>query len=99
MNNLEQENNQLKEQLAEKDKEVEELKAYKKGAYEKYVSKCAYLQQQIKDTRKQVCDEIRNKVSVSSGMISSYEELLNFRKILDQIEQAKENIDENRNKI
>ena len=63
---LERENKQLKEQMAEKDKEIEELKKYKKGAYEKYVSKCAYLQQQIKDTRKQVCDEIKKVIEYHS---------------------------------
>lgn len=40
--------------------------------------------------RKQVCDKIREKVSVSNGMISNMDELLNFRKILDQIEQGGE---------
>ena len=42
----------LQSQLAEKEKEIEELKKYKKGAYEKYVAKCKYLQCQIKDLYK-----------------------------------------------
>lgn len=91
--NFEQENKQLKEQLSEKNKEIEELKRYKKGAYEKYVSKCAYLQQQIKDTFKQVCDEIKKVVEFNSewyeqGYVINMvtEDLL---KEIDKIEQAK----------
>lgn len=41
--------NNQSQQIAELKAENEELKAYKKGAYEKYVSKCAYLQQQLKE--------------------------------------------------
>ena len=43
-----------------------------------------------KAIRKQVCSELRDKVLVSNGMISNMDELLNFRKILDQIEQGGE---------
>lgn len=49
---LKQQISDLQSQLAEKNKEIEELKMYKKGAYEKYIHKCEYLQGQIKDLYK-----------------------------------------------
>ena len=87
-----QECDSLQKALADKDKEIEELKAYKKGAYEKYVSKCAYLQQQIKDIRKQVCDEVRKVIDYHSEwyeqgyVIDMTEE--DLLKEIDKIEQA-----------
>lgn len=78
---LEQENKQLKEQLAEKDKEIKE-----------------------KEIRKQVCDEIREEIKkrIIEEDISEYNTdygdkcwlyalEVDMTKILDQIEQAKEN--------
>ena len=86
---LQQENERLKEQLAKKDKEIEELKEYRKGAYEKYVSKCAYLQQQLKDTYKQACNEIRQKLqplvntSINEGQVAL------IKQIIKEVEDGK----------
>jgi len=58
-----EQNSELKQQLAEKDKEIKELKAYKKGAYEKYVAKCSYLQNQIKD-EKEKCEKLIRRLNL-----------------------------------
>lgn len=85
---LRQENKQLKERI-QNILEGKEIPAICAKKYEEYEEQLAIREKEI---RKQVCDEIRDKVSVSSGMISSYEELLNFRKIIDQIEQAEKEL-------
>ena len=88
----------LEQQLAEKDKEIEELKAYKKGAYEKYVSKCAYLQQQIKDTRKQVCEQFRKTIIERSGFDTEEQarywtadvDIITILEIIDELEKGEQ---------
>ena len=80
---LEQENKQLKEQLAEKDEEINKLQQM---AIIDMQTK-EILELQVATIRKQICEELRNKVGVYNGMISNVEELLKFREILDQIEQ------------
>ena len=94
---------EFKQQLAKKDKEIEELhKILDSQKRHIDIIEQPFRGRGTKRTgnvildfelsiRKQVCDELRNKVLVSNGMISNMDELLNFRKILDQMEQAKVN--------
>lgn len=91
---LEHENKQLKEQLAEKDKEIEQLK--KNMEFD-----TAYYIKELVNVRKQVCEEIReletryryDDEKVIEGYFIDKEKLNQIEKE----EQAKESIDEDRN--
>ena len=80
---LEQENKQLKE-------DIKLDNAFWKQECDSLQQQVKELREQLTQVRKQVCNELRDKVSVSNGMISNADELLNFRKILVQIEQGEE---------
>ena len=99
---LAKENVQLKEQLAEKDKEIEELKEfYDNMLQNKLEVKCvSATEEKIKEIRKQVCDEIREKLKkqIIEEDISDcntdygdkcwlYAMEVDMTKILDQMEQ------------
>ena len=103
---LEQENKQLKEQLAEKDKEIERFnnnKLAQTRPYEEFEGKSLYEISQIYENqvRKQICDEIREKIKkqIIEEDISDcntdygdkcwlYAMEVDMAKILDQIEQG-----------
>ena len=103
---LEQENKQLKEQIAEKDKEIEELKKDIKSLkcanelYSTIASTNATKMNIAKQIRKQVCDEIREKLKAHCNYtdeenIGWYLTELKIVLLIDQIEkieQAKESM-------
>lgn len=102
---LEQENKQLKEQLAEKETFIKELqrdnRELRKGLNK---SGLDYFIKSSNSIRKQVCDEIRKSFDEHRKILqSNYDECIfsmdNIIEELEELEQAKESIDENRNKI
>ena len=97
---LAEENEQLKEQLAEKDKEIKSLEQEIENNQRDYVSELAYYtaEENVKEIRKQMCDKIKEKLKAHCDYtdeenIGWYLTEHKIDTLLDQIEQAKENID------
>lgn len=82
--------NKLKQQLAEKDKEIEELKSNLKFACEQIQMLRQLMQDTVKDTRHQVCEEIREKLKLNEQLDLAYTQntidCLWVAMVLDQIE-------------
>ena len=93
---------QLKKHLAEKDKEIEGTDSnltYKQIQIDNLEKENKKLKEQLTQVRKQVCDEIRDKLKAHCDYtdeenIGWYLTEHKIDMLLDQIEQAKESIDE-----
>lgn len=90
VHDLEQENKELKEQLAEKDKEIAELRQTIISLYNSNIN----LEMYSKTIREQVCDEIREKLKAHCDYtdeenIGWYLTEHKIDTLLDQMEQAK----------
>ena len=105
INKLQQENKQLKEQLAIKEKENESLNGRINNIENLFRGRSRATKRTgdvykdfVLEIRKQVCDEIREKLCrIEDTLINlgnGKEDALNyFVKILDQIEQGENNVD------
>lgn len=95
---LQKENEVLKQQLAEKDTEIEELKdklkRTEKAMHEEVMEHLEYYNADQKYLRKQVCDAIREKLKKqiipTAGSWLSYYDIIETNDLLDQIEQGEQ---------
>jgi len=90
--NQDKENERLKQQLADKDKEIKNIETYYKAREinivkdaEEIIKK---LESQLKNSRHQVCEEIRNAIKQAELKYEWKGETTTIEEVLDKIEKG-----------